>query len=194
MTDTATEGAGTREREPQCSDSWHFRLGGPGDAMMCPRCGASLKYTGREAEAREREAAGPDLSHLPEPLRLRLALAPLVLGATWFEAQRGEWWLESPAGPPHYAATLAALHSDGHFATYFLPDWENDPAAWGALMERELVGWESEGTQHVCQFVEPGKPVFAYGPYAPTLGRAVCLAVLAKHGVPWVEPNAEKGG
>jgi hypothetical protein len=70
------------------------------------------------------------------------------------------------------------------------PDYAGDPAAWGALMEREGIGvkqlgwrekrsdlywwgataWSSDGMMHLTHTVE-------------TPGEAVCFSILAKHGI-----------
>jgi hypothetical protein len=71
-------------------------------------------------------------------------------------------------------------------------DWRaagylTDPAAWGALMERELEGWETcylPARRMRCTWIvgARSRSTRVWGPWAGTLSRAVVLAVLAKHG------------
>lgn len=82
------------------------------------------------------------------------------------------------------------LRADYDGDEYYGPDYAGDPAAWGALMEREGIGvkqlgwrekirglywwgataWSSDGMMHLTHTVE-------------TPGEAVCFAVLFKYGI-----------
>ena len=130
------------------------------------------------AERDERE--GPDLSRLPLDMQLRIAVA---------RTEGGRW--------VGIGATRRGLYMDGHGYTLRmtddgygvkmlagLPDYLNDPAEWGALMERELKGWErsDDGRTHLAFYIsQPPRIPCRLSERAATLPRAVCLAVLAKH-------------
>ncbi|HEY7770119.1 hypothetical protein [Longimicrobium sp.] len=116
----------------------------------------------------------PSLSHLDPDVRLCVDVEEL-LGATW----RGEeLWRDR--------RVLVLADANGAYPTVLLPDYPNDPAAWGALMERELSGWRQVdilgAKLNVCRYPKRDGLSYAEGPPMNSLGRAVCLAVLAKHG------------
>lgn len=140
-------------------------------------------------ETREAASAGPDLSRLEGATRRRLAVAGAVMGA-WWERPKDEfcarWWL---VVAPH---RVVAVVYDDEFEgkqhnLHSLPDWEHDPAAWGALMEKERV-WPEP-------YIVDGELAGWFGmradrPWgreratalADSPGAAVELAVLAKYG------------
>ena len=123
----------------------------------------------------------PDLSRLTDDVQLRIAVVE-QMGAVWGGDARGLWYLLAPAGDH------LAVYAEGEVS--FLPrcpDPLNDPVVWGVLMEREMDGWKT-GTRggvvfHVCRWETRNGWAYKEGPRAATLGRAACLAFLAKNGV-----------
>lgn len=123
--------------------------------------------------------AAPDLSHLPLDVQVRIEVAE-TQGATWTRDYVGtRWWLV-PAGKPD--DRLFTVKDDGGTWDWGLPKVLTDPAAWGALMERERISviatFAVGGVpEWLARFARPNGSRTASAP-----GRAVCLAVLAKYG------------
>ncbi len=143
--------------------------------------------------------ARPDLSHLDADVRLRIELAE-TQGATWEPSPYERVELRSPASGREsdriFAVrgtgerTIVALVWLDGTGEWRAPDPLADPAAWGALMEKERVGlrwedngdcwsewWETSGSAGVRRRIEAHHLVQHKEP-----ARAVCLAVLAKYG------------
>jgi hypothetical protein len=132
--------------------------------------------------------ARPDLSALPRDVRLRIEVAEAE-GAAWQAgSEAGSWWLVIPSKGGAYQDDLLFIGKRGSLALPYplilfgLPKYTSDPAAWGALMERELARWETDdGGEHWCAWRDNDGWVHR-GPWATTIGVSACLAVLAKHG------------
>jgi hypothetical protein len=187
----------TREAQPPdpsdfdprpCDEEWHER---PEAGTSCPACG------------REAPPAGPDLSHLKEAIQRRVAVA-VTQGAVW-QHGRGipgltttpAWWLISP-GALHPMFAMDKQQTARIAVFPYLPDWENDPAAWGALVEREGIalipsedGWYAiapEDVEHGCVRGTDVPTKTVHGreqspwPLADSPGAATMHAVLAKYG------------
>ncbi|HWK88345.1 MAG TPA: hypothetical protein VNP72_00070 [Longimicrobium sp.] len=121
--------------------------------------------------------AAPDLSHLPVDVRLGIAVARALGWSGVICGPRTNLSASAPAYgyPPLYRRSGARST---------VPDYLNDPAAWGALMEKERIDVLAPcvgGRQDwVAQAADKAS---MHGHFAATPGRAVALAVLAKHGV-----------
>jgi hypothetical protein len=133
----------------------------------------------------------PDLSQLPESTQFRITVMG-TQGWTWerdegtpgSHVDRPRWVFALPGGDKPFA-----MWDDAGIWCPTFPDPENDPAAWGALMERERISlypafsseyklpWEARWGVDDERDIDDA--------IAATPGRAVCLAVLAKHGIPW---------
>lgn len=122
----------------------------------------------------------PNLSRLSREDRLRISVAE-TQGYRW--GNEGPFWrMSAPGGGT--LARLSAPRGDD-LVVFGLPDYLTDPAAWGALMERERIevcpGPRSARTRWVARAVDcEGEAGCYVSHYSP--GWAVCLAVLAKHG------------
>lgn len=114
------------------------------------------------------EAARADLSHLSVDERTCVAVA-LTQGARWTAA--GECWLH---GRPIVCVSVGGTP----YVTVLLPHYLNDPAAWGPLMVAEQIAAVPGDDGWSCYARSVGPPQVA-----ATIGKAICLAVLAKHGV-----------
>lgn len=130
-----------------------------------------------------------DLTGLGHVERINVAIAQAVESAQWYESN-GMHFLKSEFG------WFATVRTDGR-AVYRGPDYASDPAAWGALMEKELGGWErsplaKDGTYaHFAWYWEEARDWNrTQGPWRRSVGEAVCCAVLQKHGV---DPNPYLG-
>jgi len=149
--------------------------------------------------------ASPDLSSLTPRQRLNIAVA-LTQGFGWLTAEDDDephsiWKLDNEGGPPwdlvNTKGELAAWTYSGSAllripdSTVALPDYAGDPAAWGALMEKESDVWaeplfhSGEGQRQVWQgcWMNPDKVLPATVGDFDQPGRAVCAAVLTKHGI-----------
>lgn len=139
-------------------------------------------------EHRDSGTDSPDFPHLPDNARLRIAVAK-TQGEGWtrYEAQDGTdggWELLGPG--PVVLCRVYDAYPDRLLCT---PDYLTDPAAWGALMERERISlypafssdykrpWEARWGVNDERDMDAA--------VAGTPGRAACLAVLAKHGIAW---------
>jgi hypothetical protein len=141
--------------------------------------------------------SAPDLSSLDKRQRLNVAVA-LTQGHGWLIAEGDDpqafWKLDQEDGSPwglvNEKGEMAAwMYENGSdflripYSTAPLPDYAGDPAAWGALMDRQRV-WatpaENDGgwTGHYRTALGVHS-----GPEFSSLGLAVCAAVLAKAGV-----------
>lgn len=141
--------------------------------------------------------ARPDLSALPWDVRLRIAVAE-TQGATWARVEKDDpqdcrlpqrstgWWWLRPA--PMDTRVWGLLYDDPvlGFRPESLPEYLTEPAAWGALLEKELHGYDTEpGRQVRCWWYRDEAMLHrAYGGWARGLPIAVSLAVLAKHAHP----------
>lgn len=128
----------------------------------------------------------PDLSDLPKRQQLNAAVA-ITQGAHW--SKDGELWLGQ-----YLIAYTYVYGSERIHCTPLFPDYAGDPAAWGALMEREgvwaepfacgggrkVISWQcariSEVDDETIVYVRPPGGIGA-------IGEAVCCAVLSKHGI-----------
>ena len=143
----------------------------------------------------------PDLSPLPKRERLNIAVAQTQGWEVWHYPEDEHAYLF----PHKWFASwredqITFLRGDGGKSIITLPrhsppDYAGDPAAWGALMERENV-WPEPVYDYAS-----GKPVLAgwMGRWVeetesdwcaavtsvdcPSVGLAVCAAVLSKHGI-----------
>ena len=88
----------------------------------------------------------PDLSGLDQETRTDIEVA-VTQGAAW-EHQGGVYWLlraPPPCGAPIIFSSVdwaAFWTNDNDFRRISLPHYTRDPAAWGALLEKEFSGWE----------------------------------------------------
>lgn len=124
--------------------------------------------------------ARPSLAHLPEPVRLRIAVAE-TQGCYWEECRSDLWTLRHPSHGKFY---VAALDDKTFRGSDRFPDYEHDPAAWGALMEAgriEAVPIRSSDLWYAIWYRDDGTA--GSTPSMLSLGRVVCSAFLAKHGV-----------
>ena len=136
--------------------------------------------------------AHPDLSHLPEDVRLRIAVAE-TQGFRWLPAppnvayvwrDSGAWALTGPRA----GVTVFGLTAKGVGIPYHgFPNYLSAPAAWGALLEKERVGLQPVGAGRPGGKWQASPDWFIWY-LGDCPGRAVCLAVLAKYGVPWPQP------
>lgn len=157
----------------------------------------------------------PDLSALPRDVRVRIAVAE-TQGAAWVSCGEGRWQFkleDAQHRPLFWSVDVPATHYGYDLETdenynAALPDYLTDPAAWGALMEREgvipapfLDGWRGirpdrtygTTTGYPAGIIPEG--IRIVGPYTalvPTIGEAVCASVLAKYNIGWttLEPIA----
>lgn len=125
------------------------------------------------------ETPAPDLSRLSREDRIRIAVA-VTQGATWVCLSVPDGWWNVGFGP----SIIARLYR-GEFIDQHLPRYLSDPAAWGALMERERIclAPQRDGRWAAWRW-------FAHEPLRIeataemlTPGEAICAAVLAKHGM-----------
>lgn len=142
-------------------------------------------------EASTATEARPDLSALDRETRICIAVAE-VLGYRWFDkTQPGacqHWVLKRHESEPYAGVLHGDDKKEWSSIPHRLPNWVRDPAAWGALLEKEFSGFEtdSDGRKRVEWDTYNGA-AFKSGPWAATLGEAVALGFLAKHGVPVLE-------
>ena len=135
------------------------------------------------------QASAPDLSHLPYETRVRIAVAGTQ---GWRYRAQSRFDPSIPIGIPPRGAGGVKRDSRGNVA---LPNYLHDPAAWGALLEKEgmsvgsrfkwhrgiatgLLGWASD--HHELE-ADRDRHQTSQGGRSP--GEAVCRAVLAKHGI-----------
>jgi hypothetical protein len=120
-------------------------------------------------------ALRPSLAALPRETQVNIAVAD-TQGVVWGACT-------APGSPvarvpdPRYAN-----------ANYGLPDYLNDPAAWGPLWERELNGLQKQTDGLAAAYWFSDKragPRILYGPWCASPGEAVAAATLAKHGIDW---------
>lgn len=133
----------------------------------------------------------PSLDHLDYETRVLIAL----LDATGVRTASGHLWWRSddPTAAWNDEAPLQAwrlvyhgvLCDDGTFV-YTAPSPLSDPAAWGALMEKELARWERgefDGEwQHRFWYPSGDDVTLTPGPWRESIGEAASLAVCAKYG------------
>jgi hypothetical protein len=135
----------------------------------------------------ETAAHAPDLSALTLMERLNVSVAQTQGWSAWtpYHEEPGVAWVTD--GPVH----SCYLREDGALVgASTLPDYASDPAAWGALLEEELSGWErsplaKNGTYaHFAWYWEEARDWNrTQGPWRRSIGEAICCAVLQKHGV-----------
>jgi hypothetical protein len=124
--------------------------------------------------------ATPDLSYLTPRQRMNIAVAE-TQGAIWRWHPSVGWRLYK-SGVCNFQA------SRWNTVSGWLPDYAGDPAAWGALMEKEgvwpqpvysvdgiLKGWHGHHRMYPFQGAYPG--LFS------TIGEAICAVVLHRHGI-----------
>ena len=114
------------------------------------------------------------LSRLPYETRVRLEVAE-TQGERWRRERDGWWWMENRRD------LLASVSPAGVFHLERLPDYLNDPAAWGALMEKERI--DVRFGEGVCTTVD-ARACGSTDPWSEgqNIGWAVVMAFLAKHG------------
>jgi hypothetical protein len=129
----------------------------------------------------------PDLSALPRDVRVRIAVAE-TQGATW-EPPGGDWPVPDEwrlrGGP---CRGIGWFRNGRNNLSSALPDYLSDPAAWGALLEKEALRLVPHVNGHGRAWWESGPDL----PWQDTPGAAVCFAVLARHGIDpeTLEPRA----
>jgi hypothetical protein len=144
--------------------------------------------------------AAPDLSSLTPRQRLNIAVAQTQGWEVWHYPPDSRAYLFEPARFVGVSIDeMVFMSGDGGkpvtLAPYLpipLPDYASDPAAWGALMEKEGVwaeplfndalnvgGWQGRG---VVRWDRGGWLVNATAE-CRTIGLAVCAAVLFQHNV-----------
>ena len=125
------------------------------------------------------EATRPDLTGLTYEDRVCIAVAE-TQGATWIRAEDDCFILAVRR------SSYAWLWNNGEIFIGLLPDYLNDPAAWGALMEKELARWERgefDGEwQHRFWYPSGDDVTLTPGPWRESIGEAASLAVCVKHG------------
>jgi hypothetical protein len=126
----------------------------------------------------------PDLSALSRERRINV-LAACTQGAAWKHQGGVCWLLRGGADEPRGWA--AFYTDDNDFREYNLPRYTTDPAAWGALLEKERIGVQStDGGMWIASW-HAFDGLYATGGWSnlcSSPGEAVALAVLAKYKIP----------
>jgi hypothetical protein len=136
----------------------------------------------------------PSLDHLDYETRVRIAVAE-TQGATWKLLGGGGWFLfnspEAAADAEKPIIVGVRIQPTPGFRLFVyahpdlaepikvypaLPDSLNDPAAWGALMEKERIAVTPNTSDTWVATSEFGACT------ANSVGAAICAAVLAKYG------------
>lgn len=126
-------------------------------------------------------AQRPDVSALARVTRVLISVAE-CLGARWVEPEApNEMWSAMLLLGDGSDRLLLTLHppSDenpkGAAGHWHGPNWWVSPCAWGALMEKELVRWETaewsdDVREHRCAWLSNDGVSVAWGRWRPSRG------------------------
>jgi hypothetical protein len=143
--------------------------------------------------------AAPDLSSLTPRQRLNARVAETQGWEVWHYPPDTVSYLFEPGRFTDISpAEMVFVRGHGNkpvmlapYTAIPVPDYAGDPAAWGALMAKELGGWNcAEGAAHRCWWYEDDGSR-TYGPWCASLPVAACATVLKRHGI---DPTPYIGG
>ena len=135
-------------------------------------------------------AIGPDLSRLSGSIRTRILIAQ-TQGAQWRRRTDTRpcftgWVLETADSSLRYTL-FDGYDPEDPDVDYGLPDYFEDPAAWGPVLEKEMARSETgefdDEVQHRCWWCSGDGVTLTPGPWLPSLPEAVAWGTLTKHGV-----------